>query len=191
MAGSQAGPRGGRRAQRVLVLNGPNLNLLGTREPTLYGRRSLPAILGELRRQAVLLGVEVESVQSNLEGELVTRVQQARARFDGILINPAAYAHTSIALRDALRASGLPAVEVHLSNLYRREPFRRRSHTAAACAGVVMGFGPESYSLGLRALCAAIRETRVPIRSGAAGRGVAGRRRSAPPRLRAKGQRRR
>jgi 3-dehydroquinate dehydratase-2 len=157
------------------VLNGPNLNLLGEREPEIYGRRTLDEILGDVEREAVALGVEVESFQSNLEGELVTRVQQARGRVDGILINPAAYAHTSIALRDALRATGLPAVEVHLSNLYRRESFRRRSHTAAVCVGIVAGFGSRSYTLGLRALCAEIREGRGAARSGAVASRVAGR----------------
>ena len=142
---------------RVLVLHGPNLNLLGTREPGVYGKTTLGAIdrmLGALARE---LAVTLEARQSNIEGELVTLLQQASGRVDGIVINPAAYTHTSVAIRDAITAVGLPTVEVHLSNVHAREDFRQRSLTAGVCVGVVAGFGAESYALGLRALVAHLR----------------------------------
>jgi 3-dehydroquinate dehydratase-2 len=142
---------------RVAVLHGPNLNLLGTREPDVYGRATLAEIDAELARRARALDVTLTTFQSNVEGELVTRVQQARGTADGLILNPAAYTHTSVALRDALLAVGLPAVEVHLSNVHGREPFRRRSYTAPACLGVVSGFGPVSYYVALEALCAHLR----------------------------------
>jgi len=137
---------------RVLVLHGPNLNLLGTREPHLYGTTTLAEIDAELAERGRRAGAAVESYQSNVEGELVTRVQKARGTADGIVINPAAYTHTSVALRDALEAVALPAIEVHLTNLHRREPFRRESLTAPACVGTIMGFGARSYTLALEAL---------------------------------------
>lgn len=137
---------------RVLVLHGPNLNLLGTREPDVYGRQTLEDIDRELATLASEVGVTVESRQSNDEGELVTWIQQARGSFDGIVINPAAYTHTSVALRDAIAATGLPCVEVHLSNVHAREAFRRESLTAPVCVGAIAGFGSTSYALGLRAL---------------------------------------
>ena len=136
---------------RVLVLHGPNLNLLGTRDPAIYGTTTLAEIDAELHRRAAARGASVECVQSNHEGELVTLIQQARGRFDAILMNPAAYTHTSIALRDALEAVALPAVEVHLSNLHARESFRQVSLTAARCVGQISGFGAQSYFLGLDA----------------------------------------
>ncbi len=142
---------------RVLVLHGPNLNLLGTREPEVYGTRGLDRIDADLAGLARELGVEIECFQSNHEGALVDRVQGAPGRFDGILINPAAYTHTSVALRDALVAVGLPFVEVHLSNVHAREPFRRRSLLSDRAAGVITGFGAESYLLGLRGLVARLR----------------------------------
>jgi 3-dehydroquinate dehydratase-2 len=147
---------------RVLVLHGPNLNLLGRREPHLYGSDSLATVDARIRALAAELGVDVDIHQSNLEGELVTRIQQALGSADGIVINPAAYTHTSIALRDALGAVALPAVEVHLSNVHAREEFRQRSLTAGVCIGVVGGFGAESYLLGLRALVAHLRRTTPP-----------------------------
>lgn len=141
-----------RRPLRILVISGPNLNLLGSREPEVYGRDTLVQIEADLGKRAAAAGIEVQTYQSNVEGELVTRIQQARGEVDGLVVNFGGYTHTSVALRDALVAVGLPAVEVHLSNLHRRESFRRRSLTAAACVGVVMGFGAQSYALGLDGL---------------------------------------
>ena len=143
---------------RVLVLDGPNLNLLGTREPDRYGTRTLAGIRDDLERLARALGTELEFTQSNAEGALVDAVQAASGRVDGILVNPAAYTHTSIALRDAFLATGIPFVEVHLSNVHGREPFRRRSLLADVAVGVVAGFGPGSYLLGLRGLVAHLEE---------------------------------
>ena len=137
---------------RILVVNGPNLNLLGTREPEVYGTTTLAAIESDLERLAADLGVQADFFQSNHEGGLIDAIQAAVGRYQGILLNPGAYTHTSLALRDCLAGVALPVVEVHLSNLHRRETFRRRSLTAAAALGVVQGFGPLSYELGLRAL---------------------------------------
>jgi len=137
---------------RILVLHGPNLNLLGKREPEIYGTLSLDDINGALEA----LGAEFEAAlgffQSNSEGALVDAIQQAPEKYDGILINPAAYTHTSVALRDALAAIGLPFVEVHLSNIHRREEFRHHSYLAPLALGQICGFGLDSYLLGLRAL---------------------------------------
>ncbi len=139
----------------ICVLHGPNLNLLGTREPEVYGSTSLDAVNGALEDLAVELGVELTIQQSNHEGELVDAVQAAAASGAlGMLVNPAAYTHTSVALRDAILATGLPTVEVHLSNVAAREDFRRRSLIADVAAGVISGFGVESYLLGLRGLAA-------------------------------------
>jgi 3-dehydroquinate dehydratase-2 len=136
---------------RVLVLHGPNLNLLGQREPQIYGSTTLAEIDAMLVKLGQELGVEVETYQSNLEGELVTKVQEARGQYAALIVNAGAYTHTSIALFDALLAVGLPVVEVHLSNLYKREPFRHHSYIARAAVGQICGFGAESYLLGLRA----------------------------------------
>lgn len=141
-----------RRRLKILVLHGPNLNLLGTREPHLYGTTTLREIDAELARRAADRQAQVETYQSNVEGELVDRIQQARGRADAILINAAAYTHTSVALRDALEAVELPAVEVHLTNLHRREGFRQRSRIGAACVGQVSGFGAVSYYAALEAI---------------------------------------
>jgi 3-dehydroquinate dehydratase-2 len=141
-------------ALRILVIHGPNLNLLGSRDPAHYGRATLAEIDERLRERARARGAEVDSVQSNLEGEIVTLVQQAAGRYRAIVINPGGYSHTSVAIRDALEACGVPAVEVHLSNLYARGPFRHTSLTAARCIGVISGFGPRSYELGLDAALA-------------------------------------
>ena len=141
---------------RVLVLNGPNLNLLGVREPSTYGTDTLESLEAGLRALAEELGAELEFFQSNSEGALVDAVQGARGRFDAVLANPAAYTHTSIALRDAFLAAGLPFVEVHLSNVHAREAFRRTSLLADVAVGTVAGFGAESYCLGLRGLVAAL-----------------------------------
>ena len=136
---------------RVLVLHGPNLNLLGQREPEIYGRTTLADIDTGLVTLGRELGVAVETFQSNHEGELVSQVQAARDRCAALIINAGAYTHTSVALLDAILAVGLPVVEVHLSNLYKREPFRHHSYIARAAVGQICGFGADSYFLGLRA----------------------------------------
>jgi 3-dehydroquinate dehydratase-2 len=133
------------------VLNGPNLNLLGKRQPDIYGRLTLEQINRKVQALAAELGVEVDCRQSNSEGELVTWIQEAPKRFRAIVINPAAYTHSSVALRDAITAAGLPTVEVHISNIYKREDFRKHSYIAGAAVGQITGFGVQSYLLGLRA----------------------------------------
>jgi 3-dehydroquinate dehydratase-2 len=145
---------------RILVLNGPNLNLLGKREPDIYGAQTLDAIMSDLVAYGRQLGVDVETVQSNDEGALVTRIGEARGQFDGLVMNPAAYTHTSVAIRDAVSASGLPCVEVHLSNIHAREEFRHHSYTAAVCVGQICGFGAMSYRLGLEALVQVLKSGR-------------------------------
>jgi 3-dehydroquinate dehydratase II len=135
----------------VLVINGPNLNLLGAREPEIYGHASLEDINRELGAVGAELGIRVESYQSNSEGALVDRIQQARGNVDLIIINPAAYTHTSIAIRDALIAAELRVIEVHLSNVHKREPFRHHSTIADVVDARLMGFGAEGYLLALRA----------------------------------------
>jgi len=137
---------------KILVLNGPNLNLLGTREPGIYGALTLAQIMARLADEARARSVDIEWHQSNQEGELVDRIGASRGRFDGIILNPAAYTHTSVALRDALQAVAVPCVEVHLSNVHAREGFRHTSLTAAACIGQIAGFGPIGYVLALEAL---------------------------------------
>ena len=136
---------------RLLVLHGPNLNLLGTREPEVYGRASLAGIDADLAQRATEAGHTLESFQSNAEHVLVERVQQSRGAVDFILINPAAFTHTSVALRDALAAVAIPFIEVHLSNPHAREPFRQTSYFSDLAVGVVCGFGPLSYGLALSA----------------------------------------
>jgi 3-dehydroquinate dehydratase-2 len=140
--------------KKILVLNGPNLNLLGKRQPDIYGRLTLAQINQRIRSLAKELEVEVEIRQSNHEGELVTWIQQAPGHFGAIVINPAAYTHSSIAMRDAISAVGLPTIEIHLSNIHKREPFRRHSYVAEAAVGQIAGFGVDSYLLGLRAAAA-------------------------------------
>jgi 3-dehydroquinate dehydratase-2 len=142
----------------ILVIHGPNLNLLGSREVSVYGRVTMKQINQDLSREAAQLGIRIHSVQSNHEGKIVDLIGQARAKYQGILINPAAYTHTSVAIRDALLAASLPAVEVHLSNIYKREEFRQHSLTAPACIGQVAGFGKESYLLGLRGLVSSLKQ---------------------------------
>lgn len=137
---------------RVLLVNGPNLNLLGWREPDVYGSETLQDIVDELRSFAKERDVELSDYQSNSEGDLVTAIQQARTTADGIILNPGAYTHYSIAIRDAISGVGLPVVETHLSNVHAREPFRRESVIAPVCVGVVAGFGGHSYFLALEAL---------------------------------------
>jgi 3-dehydroquinate dehydratase-2 len=150
---------------RVLVLHGPNLNLLGTREQEIYGNVSLKAINDDIDKLAKQERIEVESRQSNLEGELVTWIQDAKGRFDAIVINPAAYTHTSVAIRDAITAVGLPTIEVHLSNIYKREEFRHRSYIAEAAVGQISGFGPTGYLLGIQAAIEHLKQARVRVGS--------------------------
>ena len=145
MAESASGPS-------ILVVHGPNLNTLGTREPEVYGDVTLDAINAELTSLAQKRGAELEFFQSNHEGSLIDRIQDATSWADAILINPAGLSHTSVSLRDALAATALPVVEVHLSNVFAREPFRHHSYVSGIARGVVTGFGPASYRMGLEAL---------------------------------------
>jgi 3-dehydroquinate dehydratase II len=139
---------------RVLVLHGPNLNLLGTREPEVYGTLTLSEVDARIRERAMQLGVEVETAQSNGEGELIDQIQGARGTFDAIVINPGGYSHTSVAIRDAIAGVGVPTIEVHLSNPSAREEFRKIDLVAGACTGVVAGFGWRSYVMAIEALAA-------------------------------------
>lgn len=136
----------------VLLLNGPNLNLLGTREPNIYGSETLERIVQRATDYAQSLGIELRHVQSNHEGALIDALHEARAWADGVIINAGAYTHTSIALRDAISAIQLPTIEVHLSNIYAREPFRHISLIAPVCVGCISGFGAESYLLAIHAM---------------------------------------
>lgn len=138
-------------AAKVLVLNGPNLNLLGEREPDVYGRETLADIGAACARRGKALGLEIEFRQSNSEGELVDVIQQARRGHDCLIVNAGAYTHTSVAILDALKASGLPVIEVHLSNIQRREPFRHHSYVAQAAVGSICGFGGFGYELAVEA----------------------------------------
>ena len=135
--------------KQILVIEGPNLNLLGEREPEIYGNFTLKELHTKMKKHAQKLKMQLEFLQSNDEGEIVTAIQMARKKKEGIIINPAAYTHYSLAIADAIRASGLPAVEVHLSNIYAREEYRRISVIAPACIGQISGFGPESYLFAL------------------------------------------
>ncbi len=137
---------------KILFLNGPNLNLLGTREPDKYGNQTLKDIENFIKEEASKINVEVEFYQNNVEGELVNKIQEAKGNFDGIVMNPAAYTHTSVAIRDAILAVCIPTVEIHLSNIHTREEFRKTSLTAPACIGQITGFGANSYKLGLIAI---------------------------------------
>lgn len=147
---------------RFLLLNGPNLDLLGEREPDIYGDATLADIEAELTAAAAERGVELRCAQSNHEGELIEHLHRARRDCDGVIINPAGYGHTSVALRDALIASDLPAVEVHLSNLARREAFRHHTLTADVAIGQICGFGADGYHLALTALTRYVRARRTP-----------------------------
>ncbi len=142
---------------RILVLHGPNLNLLGTREPDVYGSSTLEDIDRSLVKLGAELDVEVECFQSNHEGELVDRIQGSVGKFDAVLLNAAAYTHTSVAIRDAIAAVGAPVIELHISNIHGREPFRHQSLIAPVASGIVMGFGPASYELALRGAVELVR----------------------------------
>ena len=137
---------------RILLINGPNLALLGTREPEIYGRTTLRDIEDAVRAAAARKGYEVDCFQSDIEGELVHRIGQARGKYALIILNPAAYTHTSVALHDAILACEVPTVEVHLSNVYKREPYRHTSLTAPACVGQICGFGLTGYLMALESL---------------------------------------
>jgi 3-dehydroquinate dehydratase II len=138
--------------KKILIIHGPNLNLLGAREPEIYGKTTLEDINKSIAQVAKELGLEAKVFQSDHEGEIVQEIGQASKNFEGIVINPAAYTHTSVAIRDAVAACGLPTVEVHLSNIYAREEFRHKSLTAPVCKGQISGFGIESYILALHAI---------------------------------------
>jgi len=146
---------------KIAVIQGPNLNMLGIREQHIYGPMNLEQIHDQLKNAASQNGVELEFFQSNLEGELVDRIQECLGTVDGIMINPAAYSHSSIAIKDALSAVELPTVEVHISNIYKREEFRQKSVTAGSTTGVISGFGPFGYHMGLIALMQIISEIKA------------------------------
>ena len=137
---------------KILCVNGPNLNLLGTREPDKYGTETLAQIEKNEKSKAQELGVEVDFYQNNIEGEIVNAIQAAKGVYDGIIINPAAYTHTSVAIRDAISAVMIPSVEIHLSNIHTREEFRHKSFTAPVCVGQITGFGSYGYILALFAI---------------------------------------
>jgi 3-dehydroquinate dehydratase II len=139
-------------AKPIYVLNGPNLNLLGQREPAVYGRESLDDLRARTEKRARALGLAVDFRQSNDEGELVTWIQEARTKAQGIILNAGAYSHTSIAILDALQASELPVIEVHLSNIFRRDEYRRHSYVSLAAKGVICGLGPKGYELAIEAM---------------------------------------
>ena len=137
---------------RILIINGVNLNMLGFREPEQYGTITLKELEKELHAYSFHLGIDIETYQSNIEGEIVERIQQAREHFDGIVINAGAYTHTSLAIRDAITTVAMPTVEVHMSNIYKREDFRQKSLIAGVCIGQIAGFKADSYKLGLKAI---------------------------------------
>ena len=137
---------------KILVINGVNMNMLGLREPEKYGRMTLSELENELKDYAKSLNIELETYQSNIEGEIVEKIQQSRGVMDGIVLNAAAYTHTSVAIRDAISAAEVPVVEIHMTNVHAREDFRRKSLIAPVCIGQISGFGKESYILGIKGL---------------------------------------
>ena len=137
---------------KILVINGVNMNMLGVREPEKYGRMTLVELEDKIRGYAQTLNVEVDTYQSNIEGEIVEKIQQSRGVYDGIVLNAAAYTHTSVAIRDAISAAELPVVEIHMTNIHSREDFRKKSLIAPVCIGQISGFGENSYILGLKGL---------------------------------------
>jgi len=144
----------------ILILNGPNLNLLGVREPQIYGADTLADIEEACLERAAALGLEIEFRQSNHEGQLVDWIQEARENAHGIVINPGGYTHTSVAILDALRAAEVPVIEVHISNIHRREPFRHRSYVSQAATGIIAGFGAHGYVLALEAMARLLVEAK-------------------------------
>lgn len=146
--------------KKMLVIHGPNLNLLGKREPQTYGRVTFDELNSLLRKSAAKADVELEIFQSNHEGDIVDTIQDADGKFEAIIINPGAYTHTSVAIRDAVAAVSVPTVEVHISNIYNREEFRHKSHISGVAAGVISGFGINSYLLGIRAALSIIKTGR-------------------------------
>ena len=142
---------------KIIVINGPNLNMLGIREPEKYGSTTLIEIEKELYAYSFELGIDIETFQSNCEGEIIDKIQQALNNVDGILINPGGYTHTSIAIRDAISSVNLPCVEVHMTNIHAREEFRQKSLLAPVCIGQIAGFGKNSYKLGLKALSESVK----------------------------------
>jgi 3-dehydroquinate dehydratase II len=143
----------------IFILNGPNLNLLGTREPEIYGHDTLASVEAACAAKAKALGFKIEFRQTNIEGELVNHIHEARGAAQGIVINAGAYTHTSVALHDAIKAVGLPTIEVHLSNVYKRESFRHHSFISPVAHGVICGFGPTSYELALEGLSSILKKS--------------------------------
>jgi len=146
---------------KIVVIQGPNLNMLGVREQNIYGPMKLEQIHAQMKDFAQQNGVEIEFFQSNLEGEIVDRIQESLGDADGIIINPAAYSHTSIAIRDAIAAVNLPAIEVHISNVYKREEFRQKDIVAPACAGMITGFGPFGYHMAMIGMLQILNEIKA------------------------------
>ena len=146
---------------KITVIQGPNLNMLGVREQNIYGPMKLEQIHAEMQKVAEQNGFEIEFFQSNLEGEIVDKIQECLGESDGIIINPAAYTHTSIAIRDAIAAVSLPTVEVHISNIYKREEFRQKSLVSAVCTGTIAGFGPFSYHLAMISMMQILSEIKA------------------------------
>lgn len=144
--------------KKILVINGVNLNMLGIREPDIYGRNTLEGLMSQIKGKADELGVDVDFYQSNYEGDICTKIQEALGVYDGIIMNPGAFTHYSYAIRDALGSVKIPAIEVHISNIHKREEFRHTSVTVAECVGQICGLGFKGYELALEALCDEIKD---------------------------------